>query len=192
MNRARSAAPLTGLAASLVLAACGVPTSGVIQAGDPATGMAPGLNVYFLAGGELVAVPRRVDGGADTATAVRLVFEGPAGAEAYKLRTQLPRLPGPPTVLTDGSSVLVRLPPGVGPLSRPAMAQLACTVGGVPPTAPPRTPGTPGTPADSADSAPSAVPTGLPRRLPGRVSLRVSGSGWESVLDATACAAGGG
>lgn len=180
---------LTGLAASLVLAACGVPTSGVIEAGSPATGMAAGLNVYFLAGSELVAVPRRTDGTADTVTAVRLVFAGPSAAEANKLGTQLPELPSPPVVIAKGGIVVVRLPPGVGPLSKPAMAQLACTVGGVPPAEPPRTPDGLAAPSDTA---PTPVRTEPPRRVFGPVRIHVSGSGWELDQDAGPCMTPGG
>lgn len=183
---------LTGLAAALVLAACGVPTSGVIQAGDPATGMSPGLNVYFLAGGDLVAVPRTTGRDPDLTTALRLLFYGPDDLEAAKLRTELPRLSNPPEVLFKGGTVVVRLPPGIPRLSPLAMRQLACTVAGAPGRSPvvPTRPGAAGSGASGSGAARAPVPTsepGLSPPQPVNGGVLITGDGWAAEQEAEPC-----
>lgn len=162
----RLRALLTGAATVLLVSACGVgvPPSDVIQAGDPATGMAPGISVYFLAGGNPVAVPRRAPDDSGLAVALRLLFEGPTPEES-DLTTELPRLTTPPKLEAKGSSLLISLPDGVGPLSRPAMEQVVCTVTAVRSTAqagktkhmPPDVPSRPGGPTPYATSGEPVV-----------------------------------
>jgi hypothetical protein len=143
---------LTGLAAALVVAGCGVPPSGVIEAGDPATGMTPGVNLYFLGhNGSLVAVPRQVPVGAGVATAVRLVFAGPVGIEGKEVTTELPQLKIPPAVTVENDGTfLVQLFEQVAPFSKRATEQLTCTVVAAP----------------FPDPVPTEVPSSVPTATP--------------------------
>jgi hypothetical protein len=174
VKRVRVPLLLAGLTAALTLSACGVAPTGVIQAGEPATGMDPGTGVFFVSGGTLVGVPRSTAGGMDAATAVRLVFAGPVGSESPYLTTELPRLRTGPDVRTSGRSVVISLPEGVAPLSRLAVRQLVCTAGaavraGRPAVGPP-----------DKQSAGSSVPF-VRQADPGSVKVRVAGAGWDAV-----------
>jgi hypothetical protein len=157
---------LTGLAAALLVAGCGVPPSGVIEAGDPATGITPALDIYFLSGGSLVPVPRQIPPGADVGTAVRLLFDGPFPPENGKLRTELPRLKIAPAVYVESDgTVLIRLSEDVPPFTETAMEQLVCTAdaapspsAGGPPAVPTFPPGS--VPGSGRPGGASSVPTG--------------------------------
>lgn len=123
------------------LTGCGVPTSDVIEAGAPASGM-PGpspttdvpepatVPLFFLTDGELTAYPRPATDAADLTSVVRLLLEGPNDKEAaLSATTDLPRLSGAPTVtVTDGHTIRVTLPDTPTPVSREALLQLTCTV----------------------------------------------------------------
>ncbi|MDQ1049492.1 hypothetical protein [Streptomyces sp. V4I2] len=76
------------------LASCGIPTTGVVQAGGPASGVVPTIRVYFVADGTLVAVPRRTVAPVDVESAVEVLLEGPTEAERVKRLTTLLPLPG--------------------------------------------------------------------------------------------------
>ncbi|MEU4096777.1 hypothetical protein [Streptomyces sp. NPDC026673] len=190
MKGSRWTALLTGLTAALTLAACGVPPSGVIQAGEPASGMfspspqylAPTIvSLYFLRDGDMTVYPRKLDRPADVRAVVGLLFGGPTGTEAATATTELPRLPETPEVTVGGDNTLsVRLPEGVAPLSHPAMLQLACTAAEVPGSIgalPADTGGTGGTAADSFSA----------RRLGAPKNVRVYGDGWTMSQSAGAC-----
>ncbi|WP_329135213.1 hypothetical protein OG552_21145 [Streptomyces sp. NBC_01476] len=200
-----------GLAVLLGLTACGVPPSGVIQAGAPATGMSPATTLYFVARGEdatLVAVPRRTAAPVDPATAVALLLGGPEEYEQPKLGTELPRFSAPPSVFTTSGGVLVTLPKDAPRLGAIAVLQLVCTAGAAF-TAGPDTAS--GKAADSAPTrlgavprrtfpsetvpgkaVPTAVPTapGAPRIAdPGAVTVSVVGEGWRVTRSADSCPA---
>ncbi|GAA5023898.1 hypothetical protein [Streptomyces siamensis] len=137
MKGSRLTALLVGFAATLTLSACGVPPSGVIEAGEPASGMLPSsqptvpvvVSLYFLHDGALKAYPRKMGDPADLATVVDQLFDGPTNNEAVTATTQLPRLADAPDVTAgSGNGVSIKLPDDVAPLSRPAVLQLACTV----------------------------------------------------------------
>jgi hypothetical protein len=128
VRRATGLSACLATASVLTLAACGVPPSSVIEAGEPAVGMRPAVSVYFVAGDSVLAVPRPGPPGADLTTALRLLFDGPNTAETEQFTTQLPRLPGPPHVTMKGNIVVVGLPPGVGRLTPLATEQVVCTV----------------------------------------------------------------
>ncbi|WP_051371096.1 hypothetical protein [Streptomyces sp. 142MFCol3.1] len=128
---------LVGFATALALSACGVPSSDVIEAGEPASGMFPGsqysvpvvVSLYFLDDGALKAYPRKMRGPVDLGTAVRRLFDGPTKSESVTATTQLPRLTDTSDVTVGGGNgVSIKLPDDVAPLSRPAVLQLACTV----------------------------------------------------------------
>ncbi|MFD5800273.1 MULTISPECIES: hypothetical protein [unclassified Streptomyces] len=134
------------LAALLPLAGCGIPETGVVEAGEPATGVLdPGtapspsraqptpvpvaaVPLFFVEDGALASVTRAVPGATDPGTVVLMLFKGPDERERKRgLTTELP-LAAAPTVRVDGASVTVLLPRGTGSLSDTAVDQLACTV----------------------------------------------------------------
>ncbi|MFH8975095.1 hypothetical protein [Streptomyces sp. NPDC017890] len=140
MKGSRTAALLSGLtaAAAVALTACGVPPSGVIEAGAPASGMfspsaAPPstpatVSLFFLRDGDLTPYPRRIDDVGDLEAVVHLLFEGPAAKETATAITELPRLTDAPRVVVADGILFVQLPGETAPLSRRAMLQLTCTV----------------------------------------------------------------
>ncbi|MEV0263132.1 hypothetical protein AB0I49_17610 [Streptomyces sp. NPDC050617] len=197
MKNSRRAAPLRsglglglGLTATLMLTltACGVPQSGVIEAGEPASGMFSAssqpptpatVSLFFLRDGNLTAYPRRTGDAADLQAVVRLLFEGPTAAEAATATTQLPRLTDAPRLTTGDDGMLsIRLPGGAAPLSRQAMRQLACTVK----TVNHRT-ASPGV----ASEAEAVGGTGRP--FAARSSLRILGDGWTMTQSDSECPA---
>ncbi|MBQ0886431.1 hypothetical protein KBZ94_16075 [Streptomyces sp. RM72] len=146
MNPSARAFPLL-LAALLPLSACGIPGTGVVEAGEPATGVLdPGVTsapsesvpeavplvkvpLYFVEDGSLVAVDRTVPGSTDLGSTVLMLFKGPDDQERGNgLTTELPPAAEAPTIRTDGTGVSVRLPRSAGSLSDTAVDQLACTV----------------------------------------------------------------
>nr|BFD82107.1 hypothetical protein StreXyl84_15080 [Streptomyces sp. Xyl84] len=185
MRRALRTAALTG--ALLTLAGCGVPTSGVIDAGAPAVGVAARITVYFVADGALRAVPRRApDDAADLVTAaVRLLLSGPDSSEARALTTSLPAVPGPVAVSVGRNVVSVRFPAGVGRLDSLAMEQLTCTAAD-----------TLRLSADREDRAvpsyaatpPASVAGGVSTPAPQpHISVRAEGEGWATARSDTVC-----
>ncbi|WP_328656139.1 hypothetical protein [Streptomyces sp. NBC_00334] len=145
-RHARRALPLL-LAALLPLSGCGIPQTGVVEAGEPATGvLKPGATsapsaaapeevpavkvpLYFVEDGALVAVSRIVPGTAGLGNTVLMLFEGPDRGERNRgLTTQLPPSTVAPTVRADGTVVNVQLPRSAGSLTETAIDQLACTV----------------------------------------------------------------
>ncbi|MFK0158734.1 hypothetical protein ACIQVL_44370 [Streptomyces sp. NPDC090499] len=138
-----------------VLASCGIPTTGVVQAGGPASGVVPTARLYFVRDGALVAVRRPTAAPGDAAAAVRDLLLGPTAAELNKgLTTRLPLPTGIPTavpavpayggatavprttssadlvkVTVSARRISVRLSSAAGEPGDPglAAAQLACT-----------------------------------------------------------------
>ncbi|MEV0277384.1 hypothetical protein AB0I22_13515 [Streptomyces sp. NPDC050610] len=178
-----------GLTATLMLTltACGVPQSGVIEAGEPASGMFSAgsqsptpatVSLFFLRDGNLTAYPRRTSGAADLQAVVRLLFEGPTATEAATATTQLPRLTDTPQLTTgDDGMFSIRLPGEAAPLSRQAMRQLACTVKTVNRTASPVV----------ASEAEAVSGTGHP--FAARSGLRILGDGWTMTQSDSECPA---
>ncbi|MEU1198656.1 hypothetical protein ABZ446_20750 [Streptomyces sp. NPDC005813] len=128
---------LVGLAATLTLSACGVPPSGVIEAGEPASGILPSsppsvpvvVSLYFLHDGALKAYPRKMVDPVEVGTLMGQLFDGPTKSESVTATTQLPRLAETPEVTADsGNGVTIKLPDDAAPFSRSAVLQLACTV----------------------------------------------------------------
>jgi hypothetical protein len=104
---------LLAVPALCALASCGIPTTGVVEAGGPASGVVPTIRVYFVAGnGTLVAVPRRTVAPVDVESAVAVLLEGPTEAERVKRLTTLLPLPGllatpaPAATATDGPAAV--------------------------------------------------------------------------------------
>ncbi|MFF4934314.1 GerMN domain-containing protein [Streptomyces griseofuscus] len=190
MKGSRIPALLAGFAAALLTAACGVPRSGVIEAGQPASGMAapdhqsppPTMTpVYFLHDGEPKPYPRGIDGPGDYEGAVRALFDGPSTSEAPAITTELPRLTAAPDVTTvDDDTISVRLPADAPALSQAALMQLVCTVAGVP--QPPAL--QPTDPTGAERLAASAVPTRHPLTS---LTVHVRGTGWALTRPTDSC-----
>jgi hypothetical protein len=111
-----------------LLTACGVPPTGVVEVGSPATGLHLTQGVYFLVRGEgdaLRAVPR-----AETSArgALRALLRGPTSPERTVLTTALPKHLALPRVTATATTLDLRFPRGTRPLPARASRQLACTV----------------------------------------------------------------
>ncbi|MFF0461737.1 hypothetical protein [Streptomyces mexicanus] len=193
MREVVRATALTGLAVGLLaLAGCGVPPTGVIDAGAPASGIPARTTVYFLAGTALRGVPRPTADGTDpVAGAVALLLAGPTRAEARQhLTTDLPEVSAGVRVTSDGDTVTVRLPPGVGRLTDRGVEQLACTAAHARRSVASRGPDGP---AASPTGRPDAFAAGgAPRPVRGaaRISVRVVGATWDTVRTVSLCPSG--
>jgi hypothetical protein len=104
-------AALLLVSALCALTSCGIPSTGVVEAGGPASGVEPTIRVYFVSGGALVAVPRRTVAPVDVESAVQVLLQGPNDAErAKRMTTLLPLLAVSPTFApspalpTDGAA----------------------------------------------------------------------------------------
>ncbi|MFE9631933.1 hypothetical protein [Streptomyces sp. NPDC006463] len=144
-TRSRAAAATAVLTAcALLLAGCGIKTTGVIESGHAATAKVPRDRttavLYFVSkeNDRLVPVPFVVSAEYTLAPVVvlRLLLNGPVGpAQAAGLTTELPRLPAGQAEqasvgeYSPGKGVTVRVPFAVGSLSELARKQLVCTVG---------------------------------------------------------------
>ncbi|MGW1716921.1 hypothetical protein [Streptomyces sp. NPDC002156] len=136
----RAARPaLLLLAGALLLGACGIPTTGVVGSGEPATGIRSTTTLYFTGEDGLVAVPRRLPQRPGVAAAVRLLFQGPTRSELSRgVGSLLRKLKKDPTVWADGAKVSIELrfddpadfPATVKPLVGDALAQVVCTAAG--------------------------------------------------------------
>ncbi|MFI5852701.1 hypothetical protein [Streptomyces parvulus] len=141
----RHALPILLAALLLPLAGCGIPETGVVQAGEPASGvLEPGaapspsqtaavplakVRLFFVADGLLAPVTRVLPAATDPGAVVLVLLDGPDQRErASGLTTELPSATAAPAVRVDGASVTVLLPRGTRSLSDTAVDQLACTV----------------------------------------------------------------
>ena len=138
---ARSAQLVASVLLLCVLCACGIPTTGVVGSGEPATGVQSTTTVYFTGKlGRVIAVPRRTPQRTGVEAAVKLLFQGPSTSEQLAgAFTALPRLKKDPVVRTDGAKVSIELvfdtrpefARGFTSLDRDdALEQLACTAAG--------------------------------------------------------------
>ena len=142
MRAVRRAAVLL-LAALCGLTSCGIPTTGVVQAGGPASGVPPTVRVYFVRDGRLLAVRRQITRTLGVEAAVELLFQGPTLPERLKgITTRLPQpTGGSPTngtaaqdepsdlvkVTARRDGVTVELSSVLGSPDRLAAAQIICT-----------------------------------------------------------------
>ncbi|WP_328675086.1 hypothetical protein [Streptomyces sp. NBC_00343] len=116
------------LAMALLLSGCGIPPTGIVQSGDPASGLRSGVLLYFIADdGHLVPVSREIAEPVDVRQAIGLLFAGPDDRDRMLgLTTALTRTP-PPAINTQDALVTLRLPAGTDPLPPLAARQLICT-----------------------------------------------------------------
>ncbi|MFH9551520.1 hypothetical protein ACIBAH_14745 [Streptomyces sp. NPDC051445] len=122
MIRAARRAVLLCVPALGALVSCGIPATGVVEAGGPARGAVPMVRVYFVRAGSLVAVPRRPVTVVDAESAVQSLLEGPTEAERAKQLTTL--LPPPGLAPTPGRSMA----PGTGTDAPAAVAPTSAAV----------------------------------------------------------------
>ncbi|WP_328409579.1 hypothetical protein OG542_08485 [Streptomyces violaceus] len=88
---ARRRAALLVVPALCGLASCGIPATGVVEAGGPAGGVVPTVRVYFVADGKPAPVSRRVVTPIGAASAVEVLLQGPTAEEqAVGLKSLLP------------------------------------------------------------------------------------------------------
>ncbi|MFG3297015.1 hypothetical protein ACGF3G_50635 [Streptomyces sp. NPDC048179] len=122
LRRGARSALLLPVAAVCALTSCGIPTTGVVQAGGPAVGIGPATRLYFVRDGALVGVRRGTDAPGDVESALRDLLRGPTDAELGKgLTTRLPLRAGLPTAVpavpvTGGAASAV--PEATGPADR--------------------------------------------------------------------------
>ncbi|WP_340383913.1 hypothetical protein U5640_38955 [Streptomyces sp. SS7] len=92
--------------AALALCSCGIPETGVVEAGGPASGITATTPLYFVRDGALFAVRRAVPEAGDAAVAVEQMLEGPDVVERSRgVTTQVAWSSGPDSFLpTDDSS----------------------------------------------------------------------------------------
>ncbi|MGW1778093.1 hypothetical protein ACWCQQ_02990 [Streptomyces sp. NPDC002143] len=98
VHRILRRAVLLCVPALCTLVSCGIPTTGVVEAGGPAHGIAPTLRLYFVHDGALITVPRSTDAVVGVEPAVLGLLAGPTEAErAAGLTTLLPPMKLAPT-----------------------------------------------------------------------------------------------
>lgn len=131
MRAGRRAALLMWIPALGALASCGIPTTGVVEAGGPASGAVPTLRVYFVAGGALRGVDRGVAAPVGPESAVQVLLRGPTRAEQaeglYTLLPPVPSLMSQVKVTSRDGRMTIRLSAVPGDSGGLAAAQLICT-----------------------------------------------------------------
>jgi hypothetical protein len=138
------------LLALLAVTSCGIPATGVVEAGGPASGSLPLTQVYFVENGALVATPRTTERPGEPEAALLLLMAGPLTGEGRVggLSTEVPGVPtsaalptatadspdspGPPpsdapTVTVKGDRMTIQLPLAIGKLSDIGARQVICT-----------------------------------------------------------------
>lgn len=118
-------------AASLALAlvGCGVQPTGVIGAGEPASGLTRGMRLYYASDTGLRGVPLLDPRSRDLNSVVKLLAQGPGPAEQRAGLTSLVQELGGYTVSGTGARVTIRMD-GPYPLSGrdQGTGQLVCTL----------------------------------------------------------------
>ncbi|WP_329341923.1 hypothetical protein OG866_38220 [Streptomyces sp. NBC_00663] len=114
--KARHRLTLLAVPALLALASCDIPTTGVVEAGEPASGITPVTPLYFVHDGTLVAVPRTTAWPGNPGEAVRLLLRGPTPGEAGKrLTTEIRGRPAEPTQAPSAAEPERRTPSPTDP-----------------------------------------------------------------------------
>ncbi|WP_046260811.1 hypothetical protein [Streptomyces sp. WM6386] len=131
-------------ASALLLSACDIPATGVVEAGGPASGIPPTVPIYLIRDGALVAVPRTISDAGEPVTAVESLLKGPTPQERRKhLTTDLalhllpttrptpsPTEPLPEETVrltTQTDRIYLELPRYAGKMTSLAANQVICT-----------------------------------------------------------------
>lgn len=106
MTRPPYRAALLIVGAALALCACGIPSTGVVEAGGPASGITATTPIYFVQDGGLFVVRRAVREGGDPAVAIEEMLGGPDVVERSQgVTTQVDWSSGPESLIpTDDTS----------------------------------------------------------------------------------------
>ncbi|WP_411147024.1 hypothetical protein [Streptomyces sp. x-80] len=118
------------LALAVILAGCGVPPTGVLDAGEPATGLTKGLQLYYVRDTTLQGVPRPDTPITDLTSVVKLLAEAPTRAERERGLINLVRLNRTYEATGTGHHLTLRAP-GTnlsGKRSHLAAGQLVCSL----------------------------------------------------------------
>ncbi|RDG38321.1 hypothetical protein DVH02_09700 [Streptomyces corynorhini] len=129
MRAARASALLITVLA--LLSGCRIPTTGVVEVGEPATGVRAATYLFFVRDGELLPVLRTGDGAPpEVAEAVELVYLGPTEEEAHQgVSTELTGAIATgtlPRTVVKGDAIFIEVP-ARRMLSALAVLQLSCT-----------------------------------------------------------------
>ncbi|MFF4405678.1 hypothetical protein ACFY2W_33415 [Streptomyces sp. NPDC001262] len=134
MTRRSSALLALCLGAVCTLPGCGIAPTGLVRAGEPATGIQePGgsyttARIFFLSPVGIQAVSRHERTPAGPQRAMDLLLAGPTPAErARGLITEVPGTIGPVRATAATGAVDVDLPVPVSELQPAAVSQIACT-----------------------------------------------------------------
>ncbi|MFE0172431.1 hypothetical protein ACFWZ2_08950 [Streptomyces sp. NPDC059002] len=99
------------VALGVLVAGCGVRPSGVVDAGEPASGLTKGLRIYFVSEtGRLEGVSRSAEGVREPAGVIKLLLAGPTEAEQRAGLTSLVHGGGSYDVTGEGRRLTVRIP----------------------------------------------------------------------------------
>ncbi|MFI8291877.1 hypothetical protein ACIGBL_22335 [Streptomyces sp. NPDC085614] len=91
------------------IAGCGVRPTGVVDAGEPASGLRTGLRIYFATDSGLRGVPRLVEL-KELNSAVKLLTAGPNASEQSSGLVNLVEPPGTYDAVGDGDRVTLTMP----------------------------------------------------------------------------------
>ena len=130
MRRSIAAAALAGALAGL-LGGCGVRPTGVIDAGEPARGLADQsvLRLYFVDGRQVRPVPRGNAPTGDPGLALKLLLAGPDEREIRAgLHTDIPASMGVVDLRVIDRSITITVDVDVEALSALALVQIGCTL----------------------------------------------------------------
>ncbi|MEU9114928.1 hypothetical protein AB0D04_24865 [Streptomyces sp. NPDC048483] len=116
------------------LTGCGIESTDVIDAGEPATGVkSPGepaadVQLFFYGPNGLRSATRPAKAPVDPQEAIELLMDGPNHAERQRgLSSVLPKFPGRLTATTGQGRVALTLPMNAKLLDSPSLNQLVCT-----------------------------------------------------------------
>jgi len=97
-----------------LLTSCGIPATGVVEAGGPASGVASRVRVYLVMDGALIGVRRSIVPPVDVESALLALLQGPTDVEqAQRITTMLPlptALPTEAPVSPDASGGAAEVP----------------------------------------------------------------------------------
>jgi hypothetical protein len=129
-DRRARAGGLAAVGLAALAAGCGIPTTGVVEAGEPASGIHPLTSLYFVLPDGSLAVSQHATGGLNgVPQSIGLLLEGvgPAETKAMGLSTRLPLPTRTPEIRIGAGTVTVDVHALATRLSPTAVDQLVCT-----------------------------------------------------------------